>query len=232
MVFSRGHSEKQVTKPVSFIKHHRLGRILFDDALAMQEKAIDEYRRTGSGLPVIFSLEHEPVITCGRSTSMENLLLSPEEYEDRGIQVRHIDRGGDVTFHGPGQVVVYPVVNLLEFNLRAGEYVRVLEKSMVQAGEKFGVKAFTKNKYPGCWTDKGKIGAIGVSVKAGGITKHGLAFNVDVDLEYFKLIIPCGISGYPVTRLCDLVSEKISFNDVETVIVGNISNLLGLELES
>ena len=229
MILSSRHSEEQAHKPVSFV-HKKLGRIAFDDALRLQEKAIDDYRRTGSGLPVIFSLEHEPVITCGRSTSNENLLLSMKEYEERGIQVRHIDRGGDVTFHGPGQVVIYPIINLRALKIRAGEYIRVLENSMIRACGEYGVRAFRKDRYPGCWTDKGKIGAVGASVKAGGITKHGLAFNVDVDLDYFKLIVPCGIRDFPVTRLCDLLNIQVSFSDIETILVNNIASLLGLDL--
>ena len=221
---------EQAKKPVSFVRHEKLGRISFDDALALQEKAIEDYRNNGEGLPVIFSLEHDPVITCGRSTSDENLLLTPEEYEERGIQVRKIDRGGDVTFHGPGQVVVYPILALRELNLRAGEYVRVLENSMIKTCSEYGVTAFVRTGYPGCWTEDGKIGAIGTAVKAGGLTKHGLAFNVDVDLSYFDLIIPCGITGGKVANLSNLTPDGIVFEDVETSIVRNICELTGLTL--
>ncbi|MCX6646631.1 MAG: lipoyl(octanoyl) transferase LipB [bacterium] len=221
---------KQAEKPVSFVRYQKLGRISFDHALALQEDAIENFRSTGKGLPVIFSLEHDPVITCGRSTKEENLLLKSEEYEKRGIQVRKIDRGGDVTFHGPGQVVVYPILSLRDLNIRAGEYVRVLENSMIRTCAEYGVNASTKDSYPGCWTESGKIGAIGTAVKAGGITKHGLAFNVDVDLEYFKLIIPCGIKDSHVTRLSNLTERKVPFGAVETSIVKNICALLGLDL--
>ncbi|MCK4720024.1 lipoyl(octanoyl) transferase LipB [bacterium] len=221
---------KQALKPVSFIRHERCGRISFDDALVLQEEAIETYRESGAGLPVIFSLEHDPVITCGRSTNSENLLLTPGEYNERGIDLRNIDRGGDATFHGPGQVVVYPILALKESGLRAGEYIRLLEDTMIVTCAEYGVQAYTRDRYRGCWTDHGKIGAVGAAVKSGGITKHGLAFNVDVDLDFFKLIVPCGIGDSPVTRLVDLAG--VEFCEVEDSIVKNISRLLGLEILS
>ncbi len=223
---------KQALKPVSFIRHERCGRISFDDALVLQERAIETYRESGAGLPVIFSLEHDPVITCGRSTNSESLLLTPGEYNERGIDLRDIDRGGDVTFHGLGQVVAYPILALKELGLRAGEYIRLLENTMIVTCAEYGVQAYTRERYRGCWTDRGKIGAVGAAVKSGGITKHGLAFNVDVDLDFFNLIVPCGIGDNPVTRLVDLAENAVEFSEVEDSIVKNISRLLGLEILS
>jgi len=207
--------------------HSRLGRISFDDALKLQEAAIDKYRATGEGLPVIYSLEHEPVITCGRSTGPENLLLTAGEYEKRGIAVREIDRGGDVTYHGPGQVVVYPIIALRDHGLRVGEYVRLLEDAMIKTCGDFGVEAYRIGGYPGCWTKAGKIGAVGTAVKSGGITKHGLAFNAGTDLRYFDLIVPCGIRDHKVVRLKDLTRKKVEFSDVEMSIVRYIASGLG-----
>ena len=202
---------------------NKLGRISFDDALRIQEDAIVRYRRTGDGLPVVYSLEHDPVITCGRSTHDSNLLLSEAEYEKLGIQVRKIDRGGDVTYHGPGQVVVYPVVALRSHNLRVGEYVRLLEESMIRTCADYGIKAFRRTGFPGCWTDNGKIGAVGTAVKSGGITKHGLSFNVSTNLDHFKLIVPCGIADFPVVRLADLLETA---PDVEAVAENIVSHIL------
>jgi len=212
--------------------HRPLGRISFDDALRFQEDAIQHYRSTGQGLPVIFSLEHDPVVTCGRSTDSKNLLLSEDEYRSRGIALRKIDRGGDVTFHGPGQVVVYPIVALRDHGLRAGDFVRILEDAMVQTCAEFGVQAYRRERWPGCWTDEGKIGATGAAVKAGGITKHGLAFNVSVDLGYFDLIVPCGISDHPVVRLVDLVDGPVDQKRVEMGIVRRIAEGLGIEVRT
>ena len=211
------------------IRHRPLGRISFDDALSLQERAIDDFRATGPGLPVVFSLEHSHVITCGRSTDMSNLLLSPDEYEKRGIDLRYIDRGGDVTYHGPGQVVLYPIILLREHNLRAGEYVRILEETMMRTCMDWGVRAHRRDGYPGCWTGEGKIGAVGTAVKSGGITKHGLSFNVSTDLDYFKLIVPCGIVGHKIVRLADLLDRPPSLRDVEMRLVGHFADLLGLK---
>ena len=213
------------------LKIRLLGRISFDNALLIQEKAISEFKSTGKGLPLILSLEHDPVITCGRSTNPANLLLSEKEYSERGIEVRKIDRGGDVTYHGPGQVVIYPILALRDHGLRVTEYVELLEEAMIFTCGDFGIDAFRREGMRGCWTEGGKIGAVGTAVKAGGITKHGLAFNVNPDLEHFGLIVPCGIKNYPVTRLVDLTNEALSLSGVENKLLMHLSGLLGLKAE-
>ncbi|HDS30215.1 MAG TPA: lipoyl(octanoyl) transferase [Firmicutes bacterium] len=214
------------------LRHRKLGRISFDIALVLQERFISDYRKTGDGLPVIFSLEHEPVITCGRSTNPSNLLMTPDEYENRGIAVRSIDRGGDVTYHGPGQVVVYPIILLRKHNLRAAEYIELLEEAMIKTCADWGVNAYRKPRHRGCWTDKGKIGAVGVAIKAGGITKHGIAFNVNPDLENFKLIVPCGITDSPVTALTALSESPVDQDLVEMRLTEHIARLLSLDIET
>jgi lipoyl(octanoyl) transferase len=229
MLDSSGIRESIESSTPSLPFHRRLGRISFDDALAIQERIIDQFRATGKGLPVILSLEHEHVVTCGRSTDTSNLLLSWEEYQKRGIEVRFIDRGGDVTYHGPGQVVVYPLVSIRSLNLRAGEYIRCLEECMIRMCADWGVKSFRRERYPGCWTDEGKIGAVGASIKSGGITKHGLSFNVTTDLSFFDLIVPCGITKYRMVRLADLADRQVDIEDVEMRLVLHLANILGLE---
>lgn len=229
MLDSPGIHESNEPPALTSSLHRRLGRISFDDALAIQEHTIDRFRESGTGLPLILSLEHEPVVTCGRSTNTSNLLLSWEEYQKRGIDVRFIDRGGDVTYHGPGQVVVYPLLSLRSLNLRAGEYIRCLEECMMRTCTDWGVKAFRHQRYPGCWTEAGKIGAVGASIKSGGITKHGLSFNVSTDLSYFDHIVPCGITKHKMVRLADLTDEKVDMGDVELRLVANLVDILGLE---
>jgi lipoyl(octanoyl) transferase len=209
----------------------RLGHISYDNALKRQEETINRYRISGEGLPVIFSLEHSPVVTCGRSTNYSNLLLSEPEYSKLGIDLRKTDRGGDVTYHGPGQVVVYPIVDLRKLSLRPGEYVTLLENAMIATCHDYGVQACHRDGMHGCWTDAGKIGATGTAVKSGGITKHGIAFNVRPDLSHFSLIVPCGISKYPVARLDDLIEKPADLDEVETRLVDHIALLLRLEIE-
>jgi len=217
---------------VSFILHHDLGQISFDGALELQERAIEEYREKSTGLPVIFSLEHNPVITCGRSTETSNLLLTEDGYREHGIDVRVIDRGGDVTYHGPGQAVIYPIIALRQHKLRAGEYVALLEEAMIRTCSDYGVNAYRRVGFPGCWTDRGKIGAIGTAVKAGGITKHGLAFNVSTNLDHFNLIVPCGIMDKPVVRLNDLTDSPAETPEVAEKIVNYIADGLCLPIKS
>lgn len=208
--------------------HRRLGRISFDDALSMQERAIDEFRATGESLPLILSLEHDHVITCGRSTNRENLLFAEDEYRNRGIDLSYTDRGGDVTYHGPGQIVIYPILSLRSLNLRAGEYIRGLEECMIRTCSDWGVDAFRRDRYPGCWTEAGKIGAVGASIKSGGITKHGLSFNVSTDLSFFDLIVPCGITKHRMVRLTDLTDGPVDIEDVEMRLVEHLIDILGL----
>jgi lipoate-protein ligase B len=208
----------------------KLGRISFDDALRLQDETIDIYRRTGYGLPVIYSLEHDPVITCGRSANPANLLLSEDEYRARGIEVRWTDRGGDVTYHGPGQVLLYPIVDLREAKIRAGDWVRILEEAMIETCADFDVQAFRRDRMRGCWTAKGKIGAVGTAVKSGGITKHGIAFNVRPALDHFSLIVPCGISTShsTVARLVDLTDDDIDQDVVEDLLVEHLQDFLDI----
>ncbi len=228
-----GHSDSESavsSRGVRAIRHRKLGRVSFDEALKLQECAIARFRSTGEGLPVVFSMEHDPVITCGRTTNPSNLLLTDEEYRARGIELRRIDRGGDVTYHGPGQVVVYPIIALRDHGLRAGEYVKLLEEAMIRTCADWGVEGFRRAGFPGCWTDVGKIGAVGTAIKAGGITKHGFAFNVKPDLDHFKLIVPCGITDIKTATLSALADGTVRQDDVQRQLVLHFSNLLGVKL--
>lgn len=208
--------------------HIRLGRVNFSFADELQDAVIDSYRKKGDFVPVVFTLEHEPVITCGKSTKSANLLLTEEEYKRRGIDVKRIDRGGDVTWHGPGQLVVYPIIDLRKSGLRIGEYVRILEEAMINTLKRFGVEGLRRAGMIGCWTHDGKIGAIGTSVKSGGITKHGLAFNVQPDMENFTLIVPCGIAKYPVTSMEKITGKRFDLSEVAEIIVDELAALLNI----
>ena len=232
MTDSSGLKETRVLTTSGRLPHRRLGRISFDDALSIQESYIDTWRANGSGLPVIFSLEHDPVITCGRTTNPSNLLLTRDEYEILGIQVREIDRGGDVTYHGPGQLVVYPLILLRRHDLRVTDYVRLLEEAMIRTCADWDIDAFRRPRHRGCWTESGKIGAIGIAVKAGGITKHGIAFNVDPNFEHFDLIVPCGIEDSPVVSLSNLMVATPDTAVVEKRLVQHIADLLEMNLET
>jgi lipoyl(octanoyl) transferase len=154
-------------------------------------------------------VEHPPVITLGRrGMTPGNLLAGEESLSKLGVQLVHSDRGGDITFHGPGQIVVYPIVRLNDHALSVGGYVRALENSIITALAELNVTARRIPGEVGVWTDDhgqtAKIAAIGVRIRRG-VSLHGLALNVETDLSYFNLIVPCGLVGKPVTSLRKLL---------------------------
>jgi lipoyl(octanoyl) transferase len=185
----------------------QLGRVPYGEGLALQSQLV-EARHEGRIGNTLVLLEHPPVLTLGRNASRSNILASDEFLADRGVAVHEINRGGDVTYHGPGQLVGYPIFDLRSFTPRLGavEYVRLLEEALIRACGGFGVPAVRVAGRTGVWTPAGgsilerKIAAIGVHI-ARGITSHGFALNVDPDLRDFELIVPCGIGDREVTSL-------------------------------
>lgn len=192
-----------------------LGTMRYRDAWALQERA---HREVLDGAEErILLVEHPPVITFGRRPGVErNVVAPPDVLASRGVETVPSDRGGDVTFHGPGQLVAYPIVRLIDHHLSVGGYVRALEESVIDAIAQFGVPAQKDACAVGVWTEDppgsgtlAKICAIGVRVRRG-VTLHGLALNVTTDLSYFDLIVPCGLVGRPVTSLHKLLGERTS----------------------
>ena len=184
-----------------------LGRIDYSAALNLQKKLVEARHAERIGNTLLL-LEHPPVLTLGRNSIRSNILASDELLTQRGVEIHEINRGGDVTYHGPGQLVGYPILDLRGFSPRLGavEYVRLLEEALIRACGDFGVPAQRIAGRTGVWTIAGgsipekKIAAIGVHI-ARGITSHGFALNVTTDLRDFDLIVPCGISDRPVTSL-------------------------------
>jgi lipoyl(octanoyl) transferase len=177
---------------------HRLGLLRYHDAWRWQQATAATVR---DGAPEALALvQHPPVYTFGRRVRLENLLLDRQDLACRGAQVVETDRGGDVTFHGPGQLVAYPILNLRRRGLGAADYVRLLEETMIRTAAAFGLTAGRVPGRPGVWVGDAKLGAVGVRVQ-GGVTTHGLALNVNNDLAWFDAIVPCGLSGIAVTSL-------------------------------
>jgi len=176
-----------------------LGRISFDEAHALQRALVDA-RAAGGGEDVLLGLEHDPVLTLGRSASASHLHLDEAEYRARGIDVRRVERGGEVTYHGPGHLVMYAIVDLRSANISVRAHVRALEGALIDACAAFGVAAQRRDGAPGCWVGDRKIGAVGVRVERG-IAWHGLALNVGRDLETFATIDPCGHVGVVSTSI-------------------------------
>lgn len=173
-------------------------------------------------------LEHPHVITLGRGSHAEHVLITEDERNRRGIQLVEVDRGGDVTYHGPGQLVGYPILRFLQDGYDARRYLRDLEEVIIRALRDFGVAAMRKEPYTGVWVADEKIAAIGVKLhrmKDGGfVTSHGFAINVHTDLDFFRFIVPCGIQEYGVTSMSRLGCE-CSMEDVAERVVSHFRDV-------
>ena len=175
-----------------------LGRIDYARAFDLQQQLAAE-RKQGLIADQLLLLEHPHVITMGRNAHRENLLASPEILERAGIELHHTDRGGDVTYHGPGQIVGYPIVDLRDWKRDVGAYLRALEQVLIETLAGFGITAGRREGATGVWVGDAKVAAMGVHISRW-VTSHGFALNLDTDLEYFKYIVPCGLT-LPVTSL-------------------------------
>ncbi|MBM4167523.1 MAG: lipoyl(octanoyl) transferase LipB, partial [Ignavibacteria bacterium] len=188
----------------------------------VEEKAIGD---------VLILNEHEHVYTIGKSGDDNHLLASEEELKINGVDVFHIDRGGDITYHGPGQLVGYPILNLDNYYCDIHRYLRDLEEVLILTLNDFGIEGTRNNDFTGVWVGENKIAAIGVKVSKW-ITMHGFAFNVNTDLSYFDRIIPCGIFHKGVTSLEKLLGKKIAMNEVEESVIRNFEKVFSVKAES
>jgi len=179
-----------------------LGQQDYSTALRLQQTLVQMVKEGRIGQTLLL-LEHPPVITLGRNAAEQNVVASRELLASKGIELHETDRGGDVTFHGPGQLVGYPIFDLRRFTPRMGavDFVRKMEETLIRTCGDLGVITHRIAGMTGVWTDTpAKIAAIGVHISRG-VTSHGFALNVSTDLDYFKLIVPCGIADKPVTSL-------------------------------
>jgi lipoate-protein ligase B len=195
------------------------------------QKRLVELRHEGKIPDCLILTEHEPVITMGRAYRGENLISSPEELKQRGVELFEIERGGDITFHGPGQLVAYPIIDLNNRGRDLHRYLRDLETVVISTLSDFGIEAGIKHGLTGVWADDHKLAAIGVAVSRW-ITYHGLALNVDTDLEYFKLINPCGITSFPVGSMSSITGEAVNFSKVAESLARNFSMEFNCEAEN
>jgi len=201
----------------------RLGVVPYGEALAMQRALVEE-RRAGRIPDVLLLLQHPPVITLGvrGDGGRSNIVASRERLAELGIEVCETGRGGDVTYHGPGQIVGYPVLDLRPDRCDVHRYVRDLEEVMIRVCADYGVSAGRIKGLTGTWVGGEKIGAIGVRISRW-ITSHGFAFNVHTTLEHFRLIVPCGISDHGVTSLEQAASRRVSLEEAEDRVVDHVA---------
>jgi lipoyl(octanoyl) transferase len=183
-------------------------------------------RQAGLIPDTLLLLEHDPVFTLGRNARAENVLFPADALRARGFEVFEIGRGGDVTYHGPGQVVGYPIFDLKPDRQDVHRYVRDLEDVMIRTCADFGVAAQRIQGLTGCWVGDQKIGAIGVRLSRW-VTSHGFAFNVSADLAPFELIVPCGIRGKGVTSLARLLGRGVGLDETMDRLAGNVAMVFG-----
>ncbi|MCO5607669.1 hypothetical protein L7F22_061867 [Adiantum nelumboides] len=192
-----------------------MGMVKYLDALELQNKLV-EHRRQGNIPDILLSLQHPPTFTLGKRRTVHNIISPPEVLQSIGAEVHFTERGGDVTFHGPHQAILYPIISLRESKLGARRYVEGLEDTMIKMAALFKVEAKGRMaKETGVWVENRKIGAIGVKISSGGISSHGLAFNINPDLNFFSHIIPCGIPNKQVTSLCK--ESPLQLPDEDTI---------------
>lgn len=175
------------------------GFVSYREGLEIQNRAYEEVLK-GEWDGVLFLLEHSPVFTVGTGGGWDNLLCSPEVLEKEGIEILKSDRGGNITFHGPGQIVAYPIFNLTKLKKDAHWYIESLEQVVLNVLAEYGIEGRRKPDYKGVWIEDEKVSAVGVHLKRW-ITSHGLSLNIHVDRKYFDQIIPCGIQEFGVTSL-------------------------------
>ena len=202
-----------------------LGRMNYTSALALQRRvhalvAVDEMPST------LLLLEHPHVYTLGRRGSDADILIGPERRVELGGEVAHVDRGGEVTYHGPGQLVGYPIINLKEWGGGPLKYVRALESMLIATLAELGIVAESEDRPTGVWIGNAKIAAIGVRVSRG-VTTHGFALNVDPDLSYFDHIVPCGDPEAQVTSVADQGQAEVDLASVVPIVARQFGASLG-----
>jgi lipoyl(octanoyl) transferase len=190
----------------------RLGRLSYAEGLALQEELVP-LRRDGDVPDTLLLLEHPHVITLGTASSWAHVVSDEAERSLLGIELFETGRGGDVTYHGPGQLVGYPVLDLKPHRKDLHRYLRDLEEVLIHVARGFGIEAERTAGQTGVWTPSGKLAAIGVRVSSGWITSHGFALNVSTDLRYFETIVPCGIQDRDVTSLERELGRSVSLDE-------------------
>lgn len=192
------------------------GQLSYEQGLQLQERLLQERREQGSD--VLLLLEHPPIITLGRGGKECHLRLPAAALAARGIPVHRVGRGGDVTYHGPGQLVGYPIVDLTAQGRDLHRFLRLLEETLLATLATFGLRGRRHPEYTGVWVDDAKIASIGIGVRHW-ISWHGFALNVATDLRAFDSIVPCGLNGVTMTSMAALLGAPIPLAEVEAVLI-------------
>ncbi len=202
-----------------------LGRLSYRDALAIQ---LDHHAEVVKGAPdCLLMVEHEPVFTMGAATQAQNLLLTPGEYAAQGFQLEPTDRGGDVTYHGPGQLTIYPIFDLNRHGKDLHLWLRNLEEAMILVLAELGVQGRRFAPHTGAWVGDEKVAAIGVKVKRW-VNLHGIGLNVNLDPAPFRLIVPCGIQAYGVTSLTEVAGRDVTMDEAKQLSLRAFSEVFNI----
>ncbi len=216
-----------------------LGQMGYEAAWALQRRIVAA-RKLALLPDVLLLCEHPHVITLGRNGRSEHLLASEPQLGQMGVEFHATNRGGDITYHGPGQLVAYPILNLAEIRRDVGWYVRQLEEAMIRASAEYGIVAERREERTGVWVEvagpdgarsEEKLGAIGVHISRW-VTSHGLAYNVTTDLRYFDLIVPCGIADKRATSLEKLLGRRVEISDTAPRMVRHLGECFGREMRT
>ncbi len=205
-----------------------LGRVPYGEALELQRSIAKD--RISGAIPqdVLLLLEHPPVVTLGRSSKEKHLMASPDFLKSRGVELFEVERGGDVTFHGPGQLVGYPIIDLKRHRLDLHWYLRRIEQALIDTLADYAIPGERNPTFTGVWTRGKKIASIGVHARDW-VTWHGFALNVTTDLSFFDLIVPCGIPGVVMTSIArELGAEEVSGQDVRERVTAKFADVFDL----
>ena len=205
------------------------GVLGYEESLRLQRERVAA-RKAGDITDSLILLEHPPVYTLGRNANRENLLLSPESLRRLGAEVFETDRGGDVTFHGPGQMVGYPILDLTRHRRDLAWYVHSLEEIFIRVACEFGIQAGRTTGARGVWIGNDKLVAVGVHVSRW-VTSHGFAFNVNTDLRFFDWIVPCGLHGKGVTSLQKVLGCPVSMKEVTERVIPHFGVVFNTEMK-
>ena len=208
----------------------KLGRLPYDDAWDAQKELVEARKHNPDLRDQLLLLEHPPTYTLGRRGSLDNLLLTEQQIDQLGFCLRWVDRGGDITYHGPGQLVGYPILNLKRWFGERGKtradlhaYLRDLEEVIIQTLAQLGIHGWRFPGYTGVWVDRPngaeKIAAIGIKVSPRGVSSHGFALNVNPEMTHFGHIIPCGIDDHGVTSLTAVLGRQITIDEVMPILI-------------
>lgn len=208
----------------------QLGLIEYSDAYHLQRRLALQ-RMEGRISDMLLLLEHPPTITVGKSSKLENLLVSKERLAEKGVSLFFADRGGDVTYHGPGQLIAYPIIDLRRRGKDIRRYVHDLEEVIMRTLDDFCIKAHRDETYVGVWVGERKIAAIGINVKRW-VTTHGFALNLRPNGEYFSLIKPCGIPDKGVTSISEVLCQDVPMEAVMQRVVACFSQVFDARIQS